>query len=153
MQFTRQPSFLSTVEVHFGICPVNSMFRRLDTTCSRTFSLDHRDYFSSGLTTRNSAASITLRSWITGRGASASERIWTSFARITAKYGSKMAPAKQIHINQPWTNIPRTRQTTRIVMAIVYRIMRLRRSNSGLMPTDVTFCTESFEDDLDILAP
>jgi hypothetical protein len=69
----------------------------------------------------------------------------TPLAITTAKYGRKIAPAKQTHINQPWTTMASTIQTTRTVIAIVYLIMRDLRSSSGDWPIDVTlwaFATE-----------
>jgi hypothetical protein len=72
--------------------------------------------------------------------------VW-AFAITTAKYGKKMAPAKQSHISQPSTKIADTMQTTRIVMAMRYLTMRAFRSESGDWPTVVMlwgFSKETF---------
>ena len=55
-----------------------------------------------------------------------------AFAITTAKYGSKMAPAKATHMIGPWpTATPTTRQMTRTVIATVYFNIRALRSSSG----------------------
>jgi len=54
-----------------------------------------------------------------------------ALANTTAKYGRKIAPAKQSHISQPSTKIAATIQTTLMVIAIKYLTMRVLRSDSG----------------------
>jgi hypothetical protein len=62
-----------------------------------------------------------------------------AFAMTTAKYGRKIAPAKQSHMSQPSTKMAATMQTTRMVIAIRYFTIRDLRSCSGDSPTVVMF--------------
>jgi hypothetical protein len=62
-----------------------------------------------------------------------------ALAMITAKYGRNMAPSENSTVSQPrGTLTARTMQTTRMIIAMVYLIKRLRRSSSGETSREVT---------------
>jgi hypothetical protein len=74
-----------------------------------------------------SSFGITLKSFASMRSGLATTRsafcallfpVKRALANTTAKYGKKIAPAKQTHINQPFTYTPTMMQMNRIVIAI-----------------------------------